>query len=156
MGYDEREARWHIHMYCKRHAVQVMAHGYPTSQARICMECWGNCWGRVSGQSTLLVKRPVQPRSAAPNVRHRASTILKRTSGYPTGKSCEHSHVVKAGPVQSLHAVVCSCLQTRLKQATSYSNTSGDITNTRCGLDMRTRPEHEGDCRSYSETAGGH
>ena len=37
MGYHEREARWHIHMYSKQHAAQVMAHGYlasPASQVR--------------------------------------------------------------------------------------------------------------------------
>ena len=72
----------------------------------------GKCWGKVSGQSTLLDKRPVQPRSAAPNVRHRTSTILNRISGYRTGKSCEQSHVVKAGPVQSGLQLFASTLET--------------------------------------------
>ena len=122
-------------MYCKQHAVQVMAHAYlasPASEARAFIECWGKCWGKMCGESTLLVKRPLEKRSAAQRSPQDLNHF-KRISGYRTGKSCEHAHVVKAGPVQSLHAVVCSCLQTRLKHATSYSNALGDATKKQLG-----------------------
>ena len=94
----------------------------------------------VRYRTPAAIMRPVfatgpQPRSSAPSVRYWTLTAISRaqcspqiatgpqpfwkdvrSQGYRISKSCEHPHVVKAGPVQSLHAVFCSCLQTRLKR----------------------------------------
>ena len=70
-----------------------------------------------------------QPRSAAPNVRHRTSTTLERISGYRIGKSCEHSHVLKAGLNHCMLWFAAVCKHAWYRQ-TSYSNVLGHITNT--------------------------
>ena len=72
MGYHEREARWHVHMYCKQHAAQVMAHG-------LCIECWGKCWGKVSGQGTLLVKQGMMRSQATAQTQRRANSSHTHT-----------------------------------------------------------------------------